>query len=334
MSKKIRFSIIGCGLIGKKRILSLTTQCEVKWLIDKDLGLAEKLAKSVKLHNYSNDWKKALSSNEVDAAIIAVPHNMLFEIALFAIKLNKHVLIEKPGAKNYTELNNLYKISKKSNSIVKVGYNHRFHPAVLMAEKLFNQNKIGELLYIRGRYGHGARIGYEKEWRAFKKISGGGELLDQGSHLIDLSLIFLKDIKKKEAKLRNFFWNMSVEDNAFITLENKKGNISSLHCSWTEWKNLFSFEIFGRTGKLQIEGLGGSYGVETLKFYKMSKQLGPPKLKTFKFLEEDDSWKRELQDFLLCIKKNRKCNSLINSLKVFKTIDELYKKQNNIKKIR
>ena len=90
--KKIRFSIIGCGLIGKK-ILSLTTQCEVKWLIDKDLGLAEKLAKSVKLHNYSNDWKKALSSNEVDAAIIAVPHNMLFEIALFAIKLNKHVLI-------------------------------------------------------------------------------------------------------------------------------------------------------------------------------------------------------------------------------------------------
>ena len=78
---------------------------------------------------------------------------------------------------------------------------------------------------------------------------------------------------------------MSVEDNAFITLENK-GNISSLHCSWTEWKNLFSFEIFGRTGKLQIEGLGGSYGVETLKFYKMSKQLGPPKLKTLNFLKK------------------------------------------------
>src|SRR5205814_3921876 len=160
-------------------------------------------------------------------------------------------------------------------------------------------------MFVRGRYGQGGRPGMEKEWRGSKQLAGGGELLDQGVHLIDLSRWFLGEFVDVEGHIDTFFWNMPVEDNGFALLKTAQGQVAWLHASCTEWKNLFCFEIFGRDGKLQIDGLGGSYGVERLSFYKMLPEMGPPATTIWEYPGEDRSWRDEYADLLDCIRSSR-----------------------------
>jgi predicted dehydrogenase len=160
-------------------------------------------------------------------------------------------------------------------------------------------------MFLRGRYGHGGRVGYEKEWRANPARSGGGELIDQGVHMIDLSRWFLGDIATVDGAAHTYFWQMPVDDNAFLTLGTARGQTAFLHVSCTEWKNLFSLEIYGRTGKLQIDGLGGSYGVETLVHYQMRPEMGPPDTQKWEFPGSDRSWEREFAEFLEDIRLRR-----------------------------
>lgn len=186
---------------------------------------------------------------------------------------------------------------------------------------------IGEILFLRARYGHGARVGYNTEWRAKKEISGGGHLIDQGTHLLYLSLSFLGDLILDYGATPNYFWDMSVEDNAFISVKNKNGSIGFLHASCTEWKNTFSLEIYCKTGKLEISGLGGSYGIEKLTFYKMLPEMGPPETVVWEFPEADESWRLEIEEFLDDI-NNGTSNSenLGFSYKVLALVDEIYER--------
>ena len=161
-------------------------------------------------------------------------------------------------------------------------------------------------MFIRGRYGHGGRRGYEKEWRFERAISGGGELIDQGTHLIDLAQWFLGEFTDVAAALRTFFWDSDVEDNVFLTLSTFEGRIAWLHASWSEWKNLFSFEIYGRQGKLEINGLGGSYGVESLTFYRMLPEMGPPETMRWEYPWADQSWDTETAEFIAAIREGRR----------------------------
>ena len=156
-------------------------------------------------------------------------------------------------------------------------------------------------MFLRARYGHGGRLGMEKEWRGNPAVSGGGEMLDQGVHLIDLARWFLGDFVSVTGEVANYFWNWSVEDNGFALLKTAAGQVAWLHASCTEWKNLFSLEIYGKTGKLQIDGLGGSYGPERLTYYRMLPQMGPPQTTEFAFPPEDVSWKLEFEHFRQCI---------------------------------
>src|SRR5439155_26745498 len=169
----------------------------------------------------------------------------------------------------------------------------------------WRRRALGPIMVVRGRYGHGGRIGYEKEWRADPKISGGGELIDQGVHLIDLAGIFLGQFSTIDGHISTSFWDMPVEDNAFLSLRNSGGCTAWLHASCTEWKNLFSLEIYGRNAKLHWEGLGGSYGVERLSFYQMSPQMGPPETTIFEFPRGDESWKLEINEFFEDIRLGR-----------------------------
>ena len=184
-------------------------------------------------------------------------------------------------------------------------------------------------MYIRAVYGHGGRLNYNKEWRFNKKISGGGELIDKGSHLIDLSRLFLGNLSINFCKLKTFFWKMKLEDNCFLNLENKKGAFAFLHASCTEWKNKFIFEIFGKDGKIEINGLGKSYGKETLIYYKMSKSMGIPKKNVYSFKNNENfSWKMELNDFYLDIIKKRKSIPNINDVyENLKIINRIYNNQ-------
>jgi len=301
----MNYAIIGCGLIGKKRVTGMPAGSQLVVACDTNLPRAEELVKLAKSGRAVADFNDAVSDPKVEVVFIATLNSMLAPIALAAVKQGKHVLVEKPAAIHTKELDEIEAAAKKTGALVRVGYNHRYHPAALKAVELFQSGALGPMMFVRGRYGHGGRIGYDKEWRADPRISGGGELIDQGVHLIDLAGIFLGEFTKVEGHAATYFWQMPVDDNAFLSLCNAAGNTAWLQVSCSEWKNLFSLEIYGRDAKLHWEGLGGSYGVEKLTYYKMLPQMGPPETTIWEFPRGDESWKIEMDEFFQDIKLKR-----------------------------
>ena len=320
----MKFGIIGCGLIGQKRALAAAARGETVAIVaDLNSARAHDLASKFKA-KVADDWRQVLSS-DIDAVIIAVTHDLLAEMTLAAIEAGKHVLVEKPAARKASEIAPVVEAAQRKNRIVKVGYNHRFHPSMMKAKAIVDSGEIGPLMYIRGRYGHGGRVGYEKEWRCQPEMSGGGELIDQGSHLIDLSRWFLGDLSVAFGAAPTYFWDMPADDNCFMALKTLSGQLAWLHATWTEWKNMFSFEISGRTGKLTIEGLGGSYGVERLTYHKMGPQMGPPETTIWEYPFPDTSWEIEIGEFIDAIGKGRKpVGNIEDAYAALKIIDDIY----------
>jgi len=293
----MNYAIIGCGLIGKKRLAGLPAGSKLVVAGDTNLARAEELVKIAQTGQAIVDFKQAVADSRVDAVIVATVNAALAEVSAAAIRAGKHVIVEKPAGVSVRQIDELLTLADKHNVRVRVGFNHRYHAAFRKAREIFESGVMGELMFIRGRYGHGGRVGYDKEWRADPKLSGGGELIDQGIHLIDLAGWFLGHFTKVGGQAPTYFWNMPVDDNAFLNLRTAKGQTAWLHVSCTEWKNLFSFEIYGRHTKLHIEGLGGSYGVEKLYHYQMKPQMGPPDTKLYEFPGPDESWHEEMLEF-------------------------------------
>jgi predicted dehydrogenase len=320
----MKLGVIGCGLIGLKRAeAGQKLGLELVSAADLDLGRAEALCARFGGRPVG-DYREVLAS-AADLVVVAVTHDCLAGVALDAARAGKHILLEKPGARRADELWPVREAAAAKKLAVKVGYNHRFHPAFLKARELVDQGALGPLMYVRGRYGHGGRPGYEKEWRMRREISGGGELLDQGSHLIDLSLWFLGHFSEARAQLPGYFWKAGVEDNAFVLLSTPGGQCAMLHASWTEWKNMFSFEIAGTGGKIAIDGLGGSYGPEQLAFYRMLPGMGPPETTIWQYPFPDLSWERELAELAHAVAEGRSpTGGLDEALEVLGLIDSIY----------
>jgi len=318
--------IIGCGIIGNKRAASLGNNKLIA-VSSHNIENAIKLANKYENILIFPNWKELINLKDLDIVIISTTNHVLSEIALYAISAGKHVLIEKPGAIHYTQLDKLISIAKDKNVKVKVGYNNRYHAATLKAIGMCSRGEIGEIMFLRGRFGHGGRKGYEKEWRTNEYISGGGVLIDLGVHLVDLSMCFLgNNLSLSSGSIKKYFWDSSVEDNAFMNLVNKDGKTAWLHVSCTEWKNTFCFEIYGKKGKLQIDGLGGSYGTEKLTYYKMSPEMGIPEVFSWEYFKPDESLEKEFEDFVKCIKLDLKpWSDLEESQRILKIVDEIYK---------
>jgi predicted dehydrogenase len=319
----LQIAIIGCGLIGQKRARTLGNHT-LRVCCDLDETRARALA-TERGAETSTDWREVAERSDVDAVIVATTHNLLPQIAEHAAAHGKHVLIEKPGARRAAELDGAKREAARTGAVVRVGFNHRYHRALQKAREIYQSGVIEDLLFIRGRYGHGGRIGYDKEWRADAAISGGGEAIDQGIHLIDLARWFLGDLNLIGGKTATYFWNMPVEDNAFFLLETETKKTAFLHAGWTEWKNLFSFEICGRMGKLEISGLGGSYGVERLTHYQMQPEMGPPPTTIYEYPMTDDSWEREFFEWTEDICLGRQASPGIEDAQAALTIvEQLY----------
>lgn len=295
--------IVGCGLIGRKRAAALGP-ARLAACADVVRERAEALARPAGAAATA-DWRELVARPDVDVVVVATTNDLLAEITRSAVEHGKHVLVEKPAARNAAELEPVIDAARRAGRLVRVGFNHRYHPALLKAAALFRSGALGPMMFVRGRYGHGGRVGYEKEWRADPAVSGGGELLDQGVHLIDLARLFLGDFPDVAGHAQTCFWNMPVDDNAFLTLRTAGGQTAFLHVSCSEWKNLFSLEIYGRDAKLHIEGLGGSYGVERLAFYRMLPQMGPPETTIWEYPGADASWAAEFAEFLEDIRLGR-----------------------------
>jgi predicted dehydrogenase len=323
--RKLGFAIIGCGLIGNKRAGTIPPGA-LKFACDLDSAKASALV--AKYGGHATDRASdAVQHPEVNIVIVSAANASLAPLTRLALENGKHVLAEKPGALNSKQLSEIASATTSSNALLRIGYNHRFHPGFRKAYELVREADLGDLMFIRARYGHGGRIGYDREWRADPALSGGGELIDQGVHLIDLAASLMGEFTTIDGHAATYFWDMPVEDNAFVTLRTASGQTAWLQVSCTEWKNLFSFEIYFKRAKLHIEGLGGSYGMERLYYYKMLPEMGPPETVIYEYPRPEDSWTLELNEFLEDIRLNRTPNpGLKEGKRTLEIVERIYQK--------
>jgi len=315
MKKKIKCAIIGYGYMGEIRcnVLLNIPSIHLSYICDNNLKKIPKNNKYL-ITNKVND----ILDSDVNIVFVATPNNITVDIIIKCLKKNKNVFCEKPPGKNLKDFQRIKKYI--SNQKIMFGFNHRFHPAVMKAKKIVDSKKFGKIISIRGVYGKSGGIKFKDSWRNDKKISGGGILLDQGIHMIDLFRFFCGDFNQVSCFTSNLFWKFNIEDNAFLLLKNKKNQIAQLHSSSTLWRHTFRMDIGLEKGYILIEGLlskTGSYGQEKItfasrQFENVSNAIGNPSEKVFYF-DKDQSWKIEVDQFIKFIQLNKKVN--INNYK-------------------
>jgi predicted dehydrogenase len=326
MTRGLRVGIVGCGLIGRKRAEALEPSDELVGCVDVRPEAAAVLAADHGGHAYTTvDELFGAASPEV--VVVATSHDSLARLAATALHAGSHVLVEKPAGLGTAELSELSAVAESVGKRVKVGFNHRFHPAIARLAAEVASGAHGGLMYVRARYGHGGRPGYDREWRADPARSGGGELIDQGMHLLDLVHWLAGPLPLHSALLRTHFWDTVVDDNALLVLgdASRTKPWAVLHVSWTEWKNTFSLEVYCRTAKLQVDGLVRSYGAQTLRIYRMSPELGPPSEEEVTFGEDDRSWRDEWAHFKrVLLGKEQLLGSLDDAYYAWQRVEEAY----------
>ena len=277
-----------------------------------------------------------LLETNLDAIFICAFNDVAATYTIKALEKNIHVFCEKPPARTTKELQKVLEAEKKSNKVLKYGFNHRLHYSVIDAKSIIDSGKMGKLLWIRGVYGKAGSIDYHKNWRNYKKYSGGGILLDQGIHMLDLMCYFTNStFDILNATLCTSFWDIEVEDNAFITMKNKDNIIATMHSSATHWKHKFLLEMEFEDGYINLDGIlssSRSYTPETLviakrEFEDITQAMGKPQESTTWF-ENDDSWKLELEEFVDAILNNCpiKHGTSLDAYRALELVETIYKK--------
>ena len=338
----MKVGIVGCGLMGRRRasVVHQSQGDELVIVADIDESRARGLATEMDCWA-TTDWQEVVTRDDIEIVIVSTPNKFLMPVTVAALEHGKHVLCEKPLGRNHNEAQRMVEAARCGGSVLKTGFNHRHHPAIWKAHELYTQGSIGPVMFLRAVYGHGGRPGYDKEWRAAPDLAGGGELLDQGIHIIDLFRWFMGDFAEAFGSIATHFWDLGyfrsesergggpvhrqLEDNAFILLRTADGRVAHGHTSWTQWKNRFSFEVFGRDGYLCVNGLGGSYGLEHLIWGKRRPESGPPIEEHFEFPDPDSSWNAEWSEFVTAIRELRE--PLANGrdgLEAMRLVDAIY----------
>jgi len=300
-------AVIGCGLIGRRRAATAAAHPETRLVavVDADPVRAADVARAYGGEVVS-DWRAAVERDDVAVVVVATPNGFLREIGCAALERGKHVLLEKPMGRNLAEARALADAARKSGRVLKIGFNHRYHPGLARAIELVKTGRIGRIVAIRARYGHGSRPGCETEWRADPELAGGGELTDQGVHVADLIHAVAGMPRDAFAFLQTAVWRIApLEDNAFGLFRFADGAVAQLHVSMTQWKNLFSFEVYGELGSVTVEGLGGSYGTERLVVAHRNMNGGVPAMEEEEYPGEDVSWREEWEDFIAGVRTGR-----------------------------
>lgn len=329
---QIRVAIVGAGRFGTKRALAIAGNLKSTIRVVADLvpEAAEELAGIIGCE-HSSSWEETVTREDVDAVVVSTSTRFLPVVAYKALAAGNHVLCEKPFGRSADDALPAVLEAAKNGLCLKVGYNHRYHPAIAKAHELFVGGAIGRAMFLRCCYGHGGREGYEKEWRTQVHLSGGGELLDQGVHALDLFQWFVGGFRDVMGLVTTAFWPIApTEDNAFALLRTAGGCVAQLHASWTNWKNVFSFEVFGETGSLSVTGLGGNYGPERLCFASRRASGVPPHEEWFEFPEEDRSLEFEWSDFLRCVAEGKEPpSSGRESFQTLQLVEAIYRSDPN-----
>ena len=273
-----------------------------------------------------------IENPEIDAVFTCTPNYLNKPLTIQSLKAGKHVFCEKPPGFTAKDIEEIRAVEKESGKVLMYGFNHRHHASIKYMKKLIDDKEFGKILWMRGRYGKSVDETFYDNWRAKKELAGGGILIDQGIHMLDLFLHLGGDFDNVHASVSNLYWNLNVEDNVFATLENTKtGLAASLHSTMTQWRHLVSLEVFLEKGYLVLNGLktsSNSYGEEILTIAKNRSTAPVATWKDEKNItyHTDKSWESELTEFFSAIKSNRevKLGNSSDALKLMKIIDKIY----------
>lgn len=306
MAETVSCAIIGYGYMGeiRRRVIEQHPQLELVMVCETDPS------KLVQDQPFSvvRDPVEVIQSN-AQAVFVCTPNYLIPELAVQCLERGKHVFCEKPPGRTLNDIQRM-QLAEKHNPGVKLmfGFNHRYHPGVLRAKSIVDSGQLGKIVALRGLYGKSGGKNFQKSWRNDFAVSGGGILLDQGIHMLDLFNYFLGGFTSAKAFLSNARWGFEVEDNAMVILENDRHQLAMLHSSVTFWKHMFQLNCILEDGYLRLEGLlskTGSYGRETLvigrrQFEDEAEALGNPSEETIYF-DRDLSWELEVRHFADCI---------------------------------
>jgi len=329
--KKLKIGITGYGKMGKIREKTFLSSNEVNLISIFDYQYNEKRT-GVKVCKSFEE----LLATDIDAIFISSYVNSNAEYTIRALKAGKHVFCEKPPAMNSKQMKEVEMMYKQSSLVLKYGFNHRYHYSVMEAKKIIESGDMGELLWMRGVYGKAGSIDFDKEWRNYKKYSGGGILMDQGIHMIDLFRFFSKqEFDCINSYVSTEYWDIENEDNAFLLLKSQQGTIASLHSTANQWRHKFLLEMTFEKGYVNLDGLitsTGSYAPEKLiygyrEFEDITTAMGKPS-ETISYFEIDNSWRYELDEFVSAVKGNTVItNGTIDDAKeIISLIDDIYSK--------
>jgi len=331
VKRKLKAGIVGYGYMGKirKAVIEEHPDLELLGICDISLSLTDLNPKYKTFKHYAE-----LIKSNVDIVFVCTPNAYSPEIIIYSLNHGKHVFCEKPPGRTVNDIREIIKAEEANNHLkLMFGFNHRYHPGIKEAKVLVDSGRFGKILWLRGVYGKSGGLGFEEAWRNKKEISGGGILLDQGIHILDLFRLFCGDFQEVKSFVTNSYWNIELEDNAFVMLRNEKGQVAMLHSSATLWKHTFHLEIFLEKGYIIISGLlskTGSYGRETLivgkrQFEDESFALGNPR-EEITYFDRDVSWFSEVTDFVDCIQSDKPVvnSSSADALKVMELIGRIY----------
>jgi predicted dehydrogenase len=322
----MKISIIGTGLQFSRRAPVILNSKDDELIsicgIDK-----EKTIKYSKAFNceIDRDWRVTVDRKDIDVIVITTPPHLHKEITLAALSAGKHVLCEKPLSKTNSEALEMYHKCVETRKILKCGFNHRYHPAMLKAKGIIDSGKIGNLTFGRAIYGICGRPEYKNEWRADPNKASGGQFIEQGSHLIDLFRWYFGEVDCVASMIGiDYFKDQALDDGGFSLFKFKNGATASMHTSLAQWINTFSLEIYGTEGYLRIEGLGGGYGDH--KLIEGKRDFNAPFSENITFFRGGDkSWLNEWSEFKQTIKDNESYNaSAYDGLQAMKIANACY----------
>lgn len=330
----LKVGIVGLGHMGRIRAREIARHPAMELVAGSDPN--PQAAKDFPGVTYFPDYRGVLDA-DVDAVFICTPNRFTPEVTVAALDAGKHVMCEKPPGRFVADIEEIIAAEKRNPQCkLKFGFNHRYHAGVQEAKRIINSGRLGRVLWVRGVYGKSGGSGFEESWRNTREIGGGGILLDQGIHMLDLFRFFCGDFVEVKSMVTTAYWNVEVEDNAFALLRDESGRIAMLHSSSTQWKHRFNLEVYLSEGYLSINGIltsSRSYGDETITVARQQFDdgfaIGKPREEVIYF-DTDPSWELEVGDFADCIQQDSPVTSgtSLDALKAMELVYAIYEADN------